>query len=153
MILSKACEYGIKAVICIAVNSQKGKKVNLKQVAANIESPEAYTSKILQKLAKANLVSSSKGVQGGFYIPETQISDVVLWDVVKEIDGVDISEKCVLGMKNCSNTEPCPVHNKFKHIRSNLVNAMKETAIVELSQGVDSGESVLKNSTKKQNIK
>jgi Rrf2 family iron-sulfur cluster assembly transcriptional regulator len=145
LILSKACEYGVKAVICISINSQKGRKVNLKEVAKNIESPVAFTSKILQKLVKAGFVNSVKGARGGFEIKTSVLETLLLWDIVKEIDGVDITEKCLLGMRNCSNENPCPVHDKYKTVRTDILSLMKSTSIKELSQKVKEGESVLKN--------
>ena len=47
---SKACEYGIRASIYIASQTQIGNRVSLVDVVKKIESPEAFTSKILQKL-------------------------------------------------------------------------------------------------------
>jgi Rrf2 family transcriptional regulator, iron-sulfur cluster assembly transcription factor len=145
MVLSKACEYGVKAVVCIAINTEKGQKVSLKHVANNIESPEAYTSKILQKLVKANLIQSIKGAAGGFVIDNEIIKTITLWDIVNVIDGIDITEKCMLGMKSCSNLNPCPIHDSYKPIRANILRLMKETFIRDLSKKVQNGESVLKN--------
>lgn len=53
---SKACEYGIKASIFIAQQSLLDRKVNLREIAEAIESPTAYTSKILQKLSRQKLL-------------------------------------------------------------------------------------------------
>ena len=49
---SKACEYGIKSVIYITEQSLEGRRVSIKQVTEAIDSPKAYTSKILQQLKK-----------------------------------------------------------------------------------------------------
>ena len=49
---SKACEYGIRASIYIAQQSLLDRKVSLKEISEAIESPTAYTSKILQKLTR-----------------------------------------------------------------------------------------------------
>jgi Rrf2 family iron-sulfur cluster assembly transcriptional regulator len=57
---SKACEYGIRASIFIAEQSLLDRKVSLKDVAEAIESPSAYTSKILQRLSKATLSIPTK---------------------------------------------------------------------------------------------
>ncbi|MGN6646883.1 MAG: RrF2 family transcriptional regulator [Cytophaga sp.] len=63
---SKACKYGIRSIIHIAAQSQAGKRSSLKEIAAQIDSPEAFTAKILQVLSRNNLIDSSKGPQGGF---------------------------------------------------------------------------------------
>ena len=54
---SKACEYAIRASIYIAKQSQNASKVSLKDVAMAIESPEAYTSKILQQLSRNHIIN------------------------------------------------------------------------------------------------
>ena len=63
---SKACEYGIKASIFIAQQSLLDRKVNLREIAEAIESPTAYTSKILQKLSRQKIINTDKGPTGGF---------------------------------------------------------------------------------------
>ena len=57
---SKACEYGIKAAIFIAINSYEGRRVSPKEIAEEINSPQAFTAKILQDLVRNNIVFSIK---------------------------------------------------------------------------------------------
>ena len=63
---SKACEYAIKASIYIAISSLEGKRVTPKQISEEIDSPTAFTAKILQALVRNNIVNSVKGAYGGF---------------------------------------------------------------------------------------
>ena len=49
---SKACEYGIRATLFIATRSLDRARVSLKEIASEIEGPEAFTAKILQQLAQ-----------------------------------------------------------------------------------------------------
>jgi Rrf2 family iron-sulfur cluster assembly transcriptional regulator len=144
LILSKACEYGVKAVLCISINSQKSTKVSLRTIAKNIESPEAFTSKVLQKLVRSHLVSSTKGATGGFSIDKDSMDKMLLWDVVKVMDGIEITEKCLLGMAHCSHVTPCPVHNQYSSIRLEILTLLRETKILDLSEKVKKGESILK---------
>ena len=65
---SKACEYGIKATIFIASNSYEKQRVSLKEIAKEIDSPEAFTAKILQNLVRHKIINSVKGAYGGFEI-------------------------------------------------------------------------------------
>src|SRR5690554_7711945 len=66
---SKACKYAIRSVIFIAVCSLKKEKVGFKEIAKEIDAPEAFTAKILQMLAREGIIDSTKGVGGGFNIP------------------------------------------------------------------------------------
>ena len=65
---SKACEYGIKATIFIAIKSCEDKRVNTKEISQEINSPAAFTAKILQALVRHKVIDSVKGPHGGFQI-------------------------------------------------------------------------------------
>lgn len=141
---SKACEYGIKAAIFIALSSYKEQRVSLKEIAAEINSPAAFTAKILQALARNNIVDSVKGINGGFEIPKGNISKVKLAHIVKAIDGDQIYNGCGLGLEKCDAKHPCPVHDKFAYIRDNLKFMLETTNLEELALNIKSGISFLK---------
>ena len=141
---SKACEYGIRAAIFIAAKSLEGQRVSLKEIAREIDSPEAFTAKILQLLVKNKLISSIKGPHGGFQIEKGQIDTIRLSEVVSAIDGDQIYRGCGLGLKECNADMPCPVHNKFIKIRDELKKMLTTTSIYELASGLDIGLTYLK---------
>jgi Rrf2 family transcriptional regulator, iron-sulfur cluster assembly transcription factor len=130
---SKACEYAIRASIYIAEQSILGKKVSLKDVAKAIESPEAYTSKILQKLSRNKIIKSEKGPTGGFSMKKDEIENTRLSTVVFVIDGDSIYKGCGLGLKKCNEKKPCPVHDQFKAIREELRKMLETTTIKSLA--------------------
>lgn len=141
---SKACEYGIRATIYIAMQSLEGNRVNLKEIAAAIDSPVAFTAKILQQLVKNHIVESVKGAHGGFQIEKARIDSIKLNQIVSAIDGDKIFKGCALGLNECNESLPCPVHFKFKEIRDNLEQMTKETSIYELATGLEVGLTFLK---------
>lgn len=144
MIFSKACEYGIRASIYIALQSLDGKRANLKDISGEIESPEAFTAKILQMLVKANIIESVKGAWGGFEVDKKRMTRIRLLDIVSAIDGKFNDKTCVLGLKECSHKHPCPVHDKYKYIKSDLLSMMQNTSLYEMSQGIHEGLTCLK---------
>lgn len=141
---SKSCEYAIKAAIYIATNSLLDKKVGFVDVAKEINSPEAFTAKILQKLTKDDVVQSVRGVNGGFYIPRNLIEKVKLAQIVHSIDGDAVFKGCGLGMEKCNENHPCPLHDKFMAIRNDLQQTLETTNLEELAFGLKSGETFLK---------
>jgi len=141
---SKACEYGIRATIYIAMQSLEGTRVNLNEIAAAIDSPIAFTAKILQQLVKNDIVESVKGAKGGFQIERLRIDSIKLNQIVSAIDGDKIFKGCALGLSECNDSLPCPVHSKFKEIRDNLERMTKETSIYELATGLEVGLTFLK---------
>lgn len=140
---SKSCEYGIRAIIYIASENEKGEKVGICEICKNIEAPEHFTAKILQILSRNKIVSSQKGVHGGFFIDDFQ-KDIRLIDVVTAIDGKALFTGCGLGLKQCSEANPCPLHNKFKAIRNDIKRMLEETSIDELARNLKKGKAVLK---------
>ncbi|MCH5714809.1 RrF2 family transcriptional regulator [Niabella hibiscisoli] len=110
---SKTCEHAIRAMIFIAQKSREGERVGIKDIAKSIEAPEHFIAKILQDLSRKNLVLSAKGPNGGFY-HDQQSAQCTLADIVKTIDGDKIFSGCGLGLKQCSESHPCPIHHEFK---------------------------------------
>ena len=141
---SKACEYGIRASIFIAKNSFEGKRVSPKEIAVEIDSPQAFTAKILQALVRNNIVNSVKGAHGGFEIDKKDIPLIKLSQVVEAIDGDAVYSGCGLGLSKCDENHPCPVHDKFKVIRDGLKVMLETTNLEELALGIKSGVSFLK---------
>ena len=141
---SKACEYGIRATLHIAQQSQKGQRVGLKNIAESIDSPVAFTAKILQQLARKGIVSSVKGPTGGFEMTAQQLHDVKLSQIVSAIDGDQIYNGCGLGLKACNELKPCPVHDRFKLVRDELKNMLETTSVRELANGLDEGLTFLR---------
>lgn len=128
MLLSKTCEYAIRAMIYIAQQSSKGNRVGIKDIAANIESPEYFMAKILQDLSRKGFVQSLKGPNGGFYMDEEH-TRVTLADIVRAIDGDQLFIGCGLGLKECSATHPCPIHHRFGAIRTDIKKMLEESIV------------------------
>jgi len=141
---SKTCEYGIRATIYIASESYQNKRVGLKDIAHKIDSPEAFTAKILQILARNQIIKSIKGVGGGFEIPKETMSQIKLVQIIMAIDGDIVYTRCGLGLSHCSEEHPCPAHEKFKSIRNELAFMLENTTLDELASGVKSGETFLR---------
>jgi Rrf2 family protein len=141
---SKACEYGIKACIYIAYNSHEGKRVSLKDIAKEIDSPEAFTAKILQDLVRHNIINSVKGAYGGFEIEKNEIKSIKLSEIVNAIDGDKIYKGCGLGLHTCDEEHPCPVHDKFKLIKEELKDMLENTNLEQLALDIKSGAVFLK---------
>ncbi len=140
---SKTCEYAIRASIFIAAQSYQDKRVTIKDIAENIDSPKSFTAKILQILAKKEIVHSIKGIGGGFEIPKENIKRINLAQIVIAIDGDSIFKSCGLSVNHCCDQHPCPLNKKFKSIRNDLTKMLESTCLEELVLDVNSGESFL----------
>ena len=141
---SKSCEYAIKAMIFVAQKSKDEVRVGVKEIAKGIDAPEHFIAKILQDLGKKSLVNSVKGPNGGFYMDQVNLKSSIA-DVVKAIDGDGIYKDCVIGLKLCSEKNPCPVHFEFKEIKKNLITMLEENTIADFNEKLDTGKFFLKN--------
>ena len=143
VMFSKACEYGIRAMIYVATQSINGERVKIGDIVEKVGSPEAFTAKILGDLAKNGLIESLKGPYGGFYIRPDQMESTRIIQIVSVIDGDSIFRGCGLGLSECNAQKPCPMHAKFVKIRSELKNALESTTLLELANGIKSGQTIL----------
>lgn len=141
---SKACEYGIRSAILIAKTSLEGERIGIKEIAKEIDSPEAFTAKILQILTRADIIQSTKGVKGGFEVGESQMKRILLADLVNAIDGDSIYKGCGLGLPTCNEAHPCPIHMKFKEVRNLLQKVLTDTTLYDLAMGINTGTVFLK---------
>lgn len=140
---SKACEYGIKAMIYIADQSLEGNRVKIGDIAQHTNSPEAFTSKILSALTKHDIVNSVKGPYGGFSIDEHKMKNIKVSKIVAAIDGDSIYKGCALGLKECNNNKPCPLHDRFLKVRNDLKKVLESTTVHELAIQLKQGNTTL----------
>jgi len=133
---SKTCEYALRAMLLIAQKSKAGYKVGIKEIVKEIDAPEHFVAKILQDLVRKGFVQSLKGPTGGFYLEQASLK-YSLADIVKAIDGNKLFAGCGLGLKNCSEVKPCPIHNEFKKVRENIHDMLKDARIGEFSKQLE----------------
>ena len=130
---SRACEYAIKAMIYIEFESQHNQNnIKLNDIAEAIDSPMAFTAKILQKLRKHQLLESSVGAKGGFQ--HATGKEISLRDIIVAIDGEGIFKNCVLGLKQCSAEYPCPMHDEYARIRGEMEKTMHSSKLKDVAQ-------------------
>ena len=81
-------------------------------------------------------MQSAKGPNGGFYMDDANLEQSVA-DIVREIDGDKLFSGCGLGLKECSEDHPCPIHNDFKHIRQEIKTMLEESRIQLFVENLD----------------
>ena len=140
---SKKAEYALRATIYIAQKSNSEKKLGIEDVAKSIDAPRSFTAKILQLLTKNNrIISSSRGPNGGFYITDTAKKFSVR-KILEVIEEDRVITKCVLGLKECSQTKPCPMHVQYSPIKKQLLNMFENRTIQELADDLNTGEAFI----------
>ena len=132
---SKSCQYGIRAVLYLAVYSNPDKRLGVTEIANDLEVPKHFLAKILQQLAKENIISSTKGPSGGFYLNKKNRSSN-LKKIIEILDGTQIFTGCILGLKECSSEKPCPLHFHAYGIRDGLNYQLEYQSIDEIAEKI-----------------
>lgn len=140
---SKTCEYGIRAMLFIAQKSEQGNKIGIKEISKGVGAPEHFLAKILQDLSRKGIVQSIKGPNGGFFLNGSARKGT-LADIVKAIDGDELFIGCGLGLKMCSEKNPCPLHDEFKVIRKKIFLMLDSATVGEFNGELTRGISHLK---------
>lgn len=134
LIFSRACEYGLQAMLYIATK-RTNERVMAREIAEALQIPVHYLAKILEDLSHGGLLISHKGAGGGFALgkPATKIS---LLDIVNIIDGPEFIDTCALGFPGCSELNPCPAHPAWKKIKAEIIESVLSKKIAYLSPDI-----------------
>ncbi len=139
---SRSCEYALQSILYITLHSKNGKAVGLKQISDSQKIPLHFLSKILQQLVKGKVLNSIKGPNGGFAL-NVSPNRLRLIKVVELIDGLDIFDRCGIGLKKCSDKTPCPIHFEFKVVKEKIRQVLTEKTLSELCEDVGKGLSIV----------
>ena len=140
--LTRSTEYAIRALVFIQLQNWLKKRPGVPEIAAEIEAPAPFSAKILHTLTRQGLLLSMKGRGGGFFFDGNQ-SDLTLHRVIHVMEGDSLFTRCGFGLKNCSDANPCPLHDRFIELRNGIEElAMRET-IGSLAAKIRSGNAVL----------
>lgn len=137
--LTKSSKYAIRGVLYLALNSSEAKKFSPAVIAKAIAVPAPFLAKTLQLLSKNNLISSTKGRHGGFYLSgENRQNNLI--SIVDCIDGLEKFNSCMLGLPVCSDEEPCPLHNKLAPLCNSFIEELSNKSIEDFSIDLRTGK-------------
>ncbi len=134
--LSNASKYAIRTVLFLAKNSSPKKKFGSKEIAESLDIPQQFIAKILQKLAKAKIISSAKGPGGGFYTTKNNLKRNIL-DILKVFEKNDIFSECFLGLPVCDDKNPCPVHDIVSVFKNALLERFEDKDIKTIADEME----------------
>lgn len=127
---SNSTKYAIRAIVYMLQHQDNGKNTVV-EMAAALSIPQPYLSKVLQQLSKSGIISSAKGRGGGFYLTINNGKRPLI-DVVICIEGHNVFNKCVLGLPECSDENPCVLHPQFKAFKNSIEQSICNQAVKDL---------------------
>jgi Rrf2 family protein len=142
MLLSKSCEYGLRAMLYLASlgDEEAGadeapdptrEYVSIRTVSDELDIGFSFLTKVFQQLNDAGLLTSKRGPGGGVALTRPP-EQVPLYDIIVAIDGDDLFEECVLGLPGCGEAEPCPLHDHWTEARGQLETTFRTTTLAEV---------------------
>jgi len=132
MIYTGSAKYAIRAMVCLAVNNGDGRPFSAAGVAEAEQIPPFYLAKVLQDLGRAGLLKSARGRGGGFYLSRPA-DEITLIEVIAAVeDSRRLEIECVLGIDDCNDKAPCPMHETWKGFRDGALEALRTLTVARL---------------------
>ena len=128
--ITKTGLHAVRAMVALA-RLPVGTYAGAAAIAKEIQAPQNYLGKLLQVLSREKLVQSQKGLGGGFRLARDP-RDISLLDVVEPIEHISRWSGCILGRPECSETNPCAIHNRWKAVRDSYLRMLRRTTLAEL---------------------
>ncbi|PIX51604.1 Rrf2 family transcriptional regulator, partial [Candidatus Aquicultor secundus] len=95
MQLTRRAEYGIRAMVDLAANSES-QPVMSKDIAARQDIPVKFLVQIVPDLKSAGLIYTVRGNGGGIYLGKRPV-EINLRQIVEAIEGPIALNQCLLG--------------------------------------------------------
>ncbi|MBN1986635.1 MAG: Rrf2 family transcriptional regulator [Prolixibacteraceae bacterium] len=140
----KETEYALRALVYIQLQNYKKRRPGIAEIASEIETPQSFTAKILQRLVKQGFVESMKGINGGFFFDSSK-EDLPLKKLIVSIEGDSLFTGCGFGLKHCDDNNPCPLHESYAPIRDAINKLVTEQTIQSLAQKYNTNEKITLN--------
>jgi Rrf2 family protein len=130
--LSKKADYGLIAVKHLAMHRNEH-ACSANEIADEYGISTTLMAKVLQKLARQNLVAAKHGSTGGYQLSKTpdQISAL---EVITAIDGPVLITSCVTSHGNCDATSKCSVREPLRRVNESILNVLGTVTIAQMSE-------------------
>ena len=135
-VLSHSADYALRAVLYLAAHDG-GRLIPANEIAEALHVPQRYLGKVLNTLAHAGTLSSTRGPRGGFRLVRDP-AQLTLADVIAPFDAIGEPLQCLLHHRECSLTHPCAAHHDWQRIGTDLRDFFQRMSVAELLK--NSGE-------------
>ncbi len=122
--------------LCVLAGKPVGTVMLLRDIAKARRVPQSFLAKIFQKLNRAGIVSSSRGAVRGYALSQRP-KDIRVKEIFLAVEGQDLFDRCIFWSDRCADTDPCPMHFRWKKVKEQVVeDLMQRTTLAELSRGL-----------------
>lgn len=133
--LTKKADYGLMAMRHLAEHGRDG-ALSAKDLAEPYGIPQEVLAKILQRLAKAGLLNSQHGTNGGYLLardPQT----ISAFEVINAIDGPLFITSCVTVRGSCDQTDRCNIREPLRKVNQSIEEVLRQITISDMKDDVE----------------
>jgi Rrf2 family transcriptional regulator, iron-sulfur cluster assembly transcription factor len=132
VVITRATEYAIRTIIYLA-RQPKNEIVLKKDICRTQNVTPAFLTKILQPLIKAGIVSSQRGVGGGFLLAKDP-EEINLLDILQAEEGELKLNHCLVDEDVCKRDKLCSAHEVWHEAQDAMVTVLQKYSVAELVQ-------------------
>ncbi len=132
MEITQETDYAVRCILYLSRCSGVA-PVMIETIAAEMSIPRSFLAKILQRLARASIVKSFRGVKGGFQLNRPP-SEISLLNVIEAIEGPVAMNRCTLDPQRCDLSSSCTVHPVWKNLQEIVVDYLSKTTFDTMMQ-------------------
>ncbi len=129
--LSKRTDYGLIALAHLA-SRPAGTSVSAREIAGEYAIPVELLAKIMQKLARAGLVTSSSGPSGGYKLSRLP-KEISVSSIIEAIDGAPAFTQCMkIAGNDCEQLSHCNIRRPLARIHSRILQMLSLITLEEI---------------------
>jgi Rrf2 family protein len=132
--LTKKADYALMAMKHLADHDQKSPgSASAKDVADSFGIPPEALAKILQRLAKAGLLQSHHGTNGGYRLARAAHT-ISAFDVIEAIDGPLFITSCVTVRGECDQSDRCNIREPLRKVNDSIEAVLRRIKISHMRE-------------------
>ena len=130
MVITRATEYAIRTIIYLA-QQPRDQVVLKKDICRTQGVTPAFLTKILQPLIKSGIVSSQRGVGGGFLLAK-DAEKITLLDIFQAQEGDLKLNHCLIDSEFCARDAFCAAHEIWEEAQQELSRVLLRHSIADI---------------------
>ena len=136
MEFSRQADYAVRTIVELS-HRPEGELLHSSEIALNRDIPEKYLPTIIRTLARAGIIRTFRGSNGGVCLNNPP-EDITLRDVVEAIDGPLLMNRCQLQPGECrrDNGDKCNIHDFWENMAEDILKELEEVDFSELASEV-----------------
>ena len=130
--VTKLADYGIVMLTYFASHSES--TFNARDVAREARLPLPVVSKVLKLLARNGLLSSQRGIKGGYGLSRPP-QEITVAEIIRALEGPIAVTECTDSVHgDCGLQSGCPVRTNWHLINRAIHDALEKITLAEMTQ-------------------